>query len=109
MNNSKRRKEKSTNDEYCWKCHKDNVEANCSACPRSWHRKCIEGTPPTSTADNWLCGECACILQAENASTRSPAMTHITVDQLCMVLKYVIERMRYCTGVCMINLKNNYY
>ncbi|KAK0091524.1 hypothetical protein PV326_003073 [Microctonus aethiopoides] len=69
-----------------------------STCTRSWHRKCMGGTPPTFTADNWICGECATILQAENAMTRSPSMVHLTVDQLCMVLKYVIERMRNSPG-----------
>ncbi|XP_074105009.1 zinc finger MYND-type containing 8 [Cotesia typhae] len=83
-------------DIYCWRCHRDGVEANCRACPRAWHRKCIGGTPPTT--DNWICGECASILQAENASTRSPTMAHITVDQLCLVLKYVIGCMKHLLG-----------
>ncbi|KAK0074863.1 hypothetical protein PV325_007695, partial [Microctonus aethiopoides] len=53
-----------------------------NTCTRSWYRKCMDGTPPTFTADNWVCGECATILQTENAMTRSPSMVHLTVDQL---------------------------
>ncbi|XP_015189248.1 PREDICTED: protein kinase C-binding protein 1 isoform X1 [Polistes dominula] len=94
---NKRKKFKNTNDKYCWRCHKESTEALCSACPRSWHRRCLGGTPPTSV-HNWICGECATILKAENAETRSAAMAQLSVDQLCMLLKHVVQRMREYSG-----------
>ncbi|KAI4503771.1 hypothetical protein M0802_001174 [Mischocyttarus mexicanus] len=94
---SKRKKIKNTNDKFCWRCHKESTEALCSACPRSWHRRCLGGTPPTSV-HNWICGECATILKAENAETRSAAMAQLSVDQLCMLLKHVVQRMREYSG-----------
>ena len=75
------------------------MEIQCSACPRSWHRKCIGGAQPSSV-QNWICGECATILKAENAETRTEAMAQLSVDQLCMLLKHIIERMRDYPGVC---------
>ncbi|XP_034941422.1 protein kinase C-binding protein 1 [Chelonus insularis] len=89
---------KSSSDNYCWRCHKDSTEVHCTTCPRSWHRKCLGGIIPSSTSQTWICGECASILQAENASTRPPIMSHLTIDQLCMVFRYMIERMRNCPG-----------
>lgn len=94
---SKRKRSKDINDKFCWRCHKESVEAQCSACPRSWHRKCMGGTPP-SLDQNWICGECAIILKAENAETRSIAMAQLSIDQLCMLLKYIVERMREYPG-----------
>lgn len=95
---SKRKKLKNTSDQFCWRCHKENADAYCTACPRSWHRKCIGGTP--SSLEKWICGECATILKAENAETRSMAMAQLSVDQLCMLLKHVVERLRDYPGVC---------
>lgn len=95
---NKRKKLKSTNDRFCWRCHKESVDVYCAACPRSWHRKCIGGTPPSP--QKWICGECATILTAENAETRSTAMAQLSVDQLCMLLKNVVERLREYPGVC---------
>lgn len=94
---SKRKKLKSTHDQFCWRCHKENIDAHCTACPRSWHRKCIGGMP--SSLEKWICGECATILKAENAETRSVAMAQLSVDQLCMLLKHVVERLREYPGV----------
>lgn len=94
---SKRKKLKNSSDKFCWRCHKESVEAHCSACPRSWHRRCMGGTSPTSI-HNWICGECATILKAENAETRSIAMAQLSVDQLCMLLKHVVHRMREYPG-----------
>lgn len=91
-----KRKKKNTNDRFCWRCHKESVEAHCSACPRSWHRKCIG--MQQSIIQNWICGECAAILRAENAETRSTAMAQLSVDQLCLLLKHVVERMREYPG-----------
>ncbi|CAK9817983.1 Protein kinase C-binding protein 1 [Anthophora quadrimaculata] len=96
-NNSRsKRKKKNATDRFCWRCHKESVEAQCSACPRSWHRKCIG--MQQSTIQNWICGECASILRAENAETRSTAMAQLSVDQLCLLLKNVVERMREYPG-----------
>ncbi|XP_058792009.1 MYND-type zinc finger-containing chromatin reader ZMYND8-like [Phymastichus coffea] len=92
-NVGKRKKADRNCDKYCWRCHKESVEMQCSACPRSWHRRCMGGAPPLSV-NNWICGECVSILQAENAETRSPVMADLTVDQLCMMLRHVVERMR---------------
>ncbi|XP_033212835.1 protein kinase C-binding protein 1 isoform X2 [Belonocnema kinseyi] len=94
---SKRTKLQSIHDKFCWRCHKESVEIQCSACPRSWHRKCIGGAQPASV-QNWICGECATILKSENAETRSEAMAQLSVDQLCMLLKHIIERMRDYPG-----------
>lgn len=87
-------------DRFCWRCHKESVDAQCTACPRSWHRKCIGGTLPSF--ENWICGECATTLRAENAETRSIAMAQLSIDQLCMLLKYVVERLRDYPGVCVL-------
>ncbi|GAB1860282.1 Protein kinase C-binding protein 1 [Camponotus japonicus] len=93
---SKRKKLKNTSDQFCWRCHKENIDAHCTACPRSWHRKCIGGMP--SSLEKWICAECATILKAENAETRSTAMAQLSVDQLCMLLKHVVERLRDYPG-----------
>ncbi|XP_072743147.1 uncharacterized protein Zmynd8 isoform X3 [Anoplolepis gracilipes] len=95
-NTRSKRKKKNTSDQFCWRCHKENVDAHCTACPRSWHRKCIGGMP--SSLEKWICGECATILKAENAVTRSLAMAQLSVDQLCMLLKHVVERLRDYPG-----------
>lgn len=94
---SKRKKLKSTSDRFCWRCHKEGVDAHCTACPRSWHRKCIGGMP--ISLEKWICGECVTILRAENAETRSMSMAQLSVDQLCMLLKHVVERLRDYPGV----------
>lgn len=52
-----------------------------------------------ASIQNWICGECAAILRAENAETRSTAMAELSVDQLCLLLKHVVERMREYPGV----------
>lgn len=85
-------------DRYCWRCHKEAIEARCSMCPRSWHRRCMGGAPPLSITE-WVCSECTGILQAENKETRSPVLAHLTPDLLCMMLRYIVERMREQTGV----------
>lgn len=79
------------------------MDVQCSACPRSWHRKCIGGAQ-LANVQNWICGECATILKAENAETRSEAMSQLSVDQLCMLLKHIIDRMRDYPGVSNKNL-----
>ncbi|XP_011050825.1 PREDICTED: protein kinase C-binding protein 1 [Acromyrmex echinatior] len=98
-------------DRFCWRCHKENIDAYCTACPRSYHRKCIGGMP--SSLDKWICGECATILKAENAETRSVAMAQLSVDQLCMLLKHVVEKLRdypgsepFCKPVDLVEVPN---
>ncbi|KAL0105520.1 hypothetical protein PUN28_016884 [Cardiocondyla obscurior] len=93
---NKRKKIKVGYDQFCWRCHKDKVDTFCTACPRSWHRKCIGGIPPS--VEKWICGECVVILKAENAETRSIAMTQLSIDQLCTLLAHVVERLREHTG-----------
>ena len=90
---NKRKKMDNVKDKFCWRCHKETIEAQCSTCPRAWHRRCMGGAPPLTTTD-WVCGECLTIEQAENPETRSSAMAQLTAEQLAMMLKYVIERMR---------------
>ncbi|XP_032665261.1 protein kinase C-binding protein 1 isoform X2 [Odontomachus brunneus] len=110
---SKRKKNttKNTNDKFCWRCHKETVDVYCTACPRSWHRKCIGGMPPSS--QKWICGECVTILTAENAETRSSAMAQLSVEQLCVLLKNVVERLReypgsepFCKPVNLVEVPN---
>ncbi|XP_011880555.1 PREDICTED: protein kinase C-binding protein 1 [Vollenhovia emeryi] len=93
---SKRKKLKTGCDRFCWRCHKEKVDAYCTACPRAWHRKCIGGMP--SSLEKWICGECAAILKADNAETRSLSMAQLSIDQLCMLLKHVVEKLREYPG-----------
>ncbi|KAJ8669342.1 hypothetical protein QAD02_000601 [Eretmocerus hayati] len=86
-----------TSDKYCWRCHKDVVETQCSTCPRSWHRRCMGGAPPLKSTD-WICPECTGILQAEHPETRSSILLGVTVEQLSMMLRHVVQRMRDQTG-----------
>ncbi|XP_046741621.1 protein kinase C-binding protein 1 isoform X2 [Diprion similis] len=94
---NKRKRSRSDEDKFCWRCHKESVDSHCTACPRSWHRRCMGGGPQP-TPQNWICGECATILKAENAETRSPAMAQLTVEQLCTLLRHVVGRMRDYPG-----------
>ncbi|XP_043469639.1 protein kinase C-binding protein 1 isoform X2 [Leptopilina heterotoma] len=94
---AKKKKVQNSSDKFCWRCHKETVDVQCSACPRSWHRKCIGGAQ-LANVQSWICGECATILKAENAETRSEAMSQLSVDQLCMLLKHIIDRMRDYPG-----------
>ncbi|XP_046479068.1 MYND-type zinc finger-containing chromatin reader ZMYND8 isoform X1 [Neodiprion pinetum] len=94
---NKRKRSRSDEDKFCWRCHKESVDSHCTACPRSWHRRCMGGGPQP-TPQNWICGECATILKAENAETRSPAMAQLSVEQLCTLLRHVVGRMRDYPG-----------
>ena len=96
-----KRRQSDKSDNYCWRCHKEAVEevdATCVKCPRAYHRRCMGGAPPLSCTD-WICPECVSVEQSNDPLKRSPAMAHVTSDQLIMMLKYVIERMREQTGV----------
>ncbi|XP_014218131.1 protein kinase C-binding protein 1 [Copidosoma floridanum] len=85
------------NDKYCWRCHKESVEMQCTTCPRSWHRRCMGGAPPLSVID-WECSECVGISQAESAENRLITMAQLTPEQLVVMLKHVVQRMRDQTG-----------
>lgn len=95
---NKRKRSKSNEDNFCWRCHKESVDSQCTACPRAWHRRCMGGAGPQPSPQNWICGECATILKAENAETRSPSMAQMSVEQLCTLLKHVVGRMRDYPG-----------
>ena len=89
------------NDCYCWICHKEGDVICYETCPRVFHLKCIQmDTAPT---DEWVCPECILMMTAENMDTRSRAMRLSTVDQLCVLLKHALSRMRTVSGMHSIN------
>ncbi|XP_055998197.1 MYND-type zinc finger-containing chromatin reader ZMYND8-like isoform X3 [Ostrea edulis] len=85
--------EDNRNDYFCWLCHKEGTVICCELCPRVYHTKCLEvsGDLPK----DWVCPECEKIMRAECVDTRSKAMSMITVDTLCTLLKYALERMKH--------------
>ena len=58
----------------------------------------------TAPTDEWVCPECILMMTAENMDTRSRAMRLSTVDQLCVLLKHALSRMRTVSGMHCINL-----
>ena len=89
--------QESQNDCYCWICHKEGDVICCETCPRVFHLKCIQlENAPT---EDWVCPECVLIMTAENMDTRSRAMRLLTVDQLCVLLRHALARMRTVSGV----------
>ena len=85
------------NDCYCWICHKEGDVICCETCPRVFHLKCIQ--METAPTDEWVCPECILMMTAENMDTRSRAMRLSTVDQLCVLLKHALSRMRTVSGM----------
>ncbi|XP_062606646.1 MYND-type zinc finger-containing chromatin reader Zmynd8-like isoform X2 [Saccostrea cucullata] len=85
--------EDNRNDYFCWLCHKEGTVICCELCPRVYHTKCLEvsGDLPK----DWVCPECEKIMRAECVDTRSKAMSMITVDTLCTLLMYALERMKH--------------
>lgn len=85
--------EDNRNDYFCWLCHKEGTVICCELCPRVYHTKCLEvsGDLPK----DWVCPECEKIMRAECVDTRSKAMSMITVETLCTLLKYALERMKH--------------
>jgi hypothetical protein len=81
-------------DAYCWLCHNEGGVSDCCCelCPRLYHAKCLGIEKPT---DTWVCPECEKIMKAENVETCSKALSMISVDVLCSLLKFVIQRMKY--------------
>ncbi|KAL1132089.1 hypothetical protein AAG570_010047, partial [Ranatra chinensis] len=84
-------------DIFCWRCHKDGSSIiSCRICPRVFHTRCARlETPPSN---DWICHECATVLRAENAETRSEALKSLSIEQFSKLLRFVIQRMRYHDG-----------
>ncbi|WAR17814.1 PKCB1-like protein [Mya arenaria] len=75
------------NDYFCWLCHKEGTLVCCELCPRVYHSRCLglsEALP-----QDWK------IMRAECVDTRSKAMEMLTIDQLCTLLKYALDRMKH--------------
>ncbi|CAL1532484.1 unnamed protein product, partial [Lymnaea stagnalis] len=84
--------EDNKNDYFCWACHKEGQVICCELCPRVFHTKCL--SLENKVSKDWVCPECEKIMKAECTDTRSKAMAMITLDKLCTLLKYALERMR---------------
>lgn len=91
---------KTTNDCYCWICHKEGTNAICQACPRVFHRKCIQTYPHDSnSAKPWFCPECEAITYAECADTQSKSLSLLSDDDLMKLLQCALNRMKHsCSG-----------
>ncbi|KAJ8321843.1 hypothetical protein KUTeg_000314 [Tegillarca granosa] len=85
--------EDNRNDYFCWLCHKEGTVVCCELCPRVYHSKCLE--LGSNLPQDWVCPECEKIMRAECIDTRSKAMSMITLDTLCTLLKYALERMKH--------------
>ncbi|KAK4310909.1 hypothetical protein Pmani_017564 [Petrolisthes manimaculis] len=85
------------NDNYCWECHREGVFICCEMCPRVFHLKCagMEKEPE----EDWACSECHAVMQAENTENRSRSMQLISVEQLCTLLKYALNRLQTMPGM----------
>ncbi|XP_068244518.1 MYND-type zinc finger-containing chromatin reader ZMYND8 isoform X2 [Palaemon carinicauda] len=85
------------NDNYCWECHREGVFICCEMCPRVFHLKCagMEKEPD----EDWACSECHAVMQAENIENRSRAMQLISVEQLCTLLKFALNRLKTMPGM----------
>ncbi|XP_046393456.1 uncharacterized protein LOC124161233 isoform X2 [Ischnura elegans] len=114
--------EELTRDIYCWVCHREmgtssgGSTLSCEVCPRVYHARCCHSMDPgsphpnspssSSTSGNspapsnkgWACPECVKIVRAETMGTRSRAMQLISLDQLGLLLKFVLTRVRAVTG-----------
>ncbi|XP_069960221.1 MYND-type zinc finger-containing chromatin reader ZMYND8-like isoform X4 [Cherax quadricarinatus] len=85
------------NDNYCWECHREGVFICCEMCPRVFHLKCagMEKEPE----EDWACSECHAVMQAENIENRSRSMQLISVEQLCTLLKFALNRLKTMPGM----------
>lgn len=96
-------------DLYCWRCHwvielanneRVHSPAHCTVCPRSFHYKCLTSNEKNKMTEKaWVCPECIIILQAQSSETRSQAMKKISLNTLCDLFKYALERMMDLNGV----------
>ncbi|KAK3088501.1 hypothetical protein FSP39_019930, partial [Pinctada imbricata] len=85
--------EDNRNDYFCWLCHKEGTVVCCELCPRVYHTRCLEVTD--NLPKDWVCPECEKIMRAECVETRSKAMSMISLDAFCTLLKYALERMKH--------------
>ncbi|KAK3611560.1 hypothetical protein CHS0354_018075 [Potamilus streckersoni] len=85
--------EDNRNDYFCWLCHREGMVVCCELCPRVYHTKCLG--LDSDLPQDWVCPECEKVMRAECVDTRSKAMGMITLDTLCMLLKYALERMQH--------------
>ncbi|KAK3929050.1 Protein kinase C-binding protein 1 [Frankliniella fusca] len=85
-------------DIFCWICHREDPDMGCATCPRAYHESCLRRPLSNNTESEWMCPECVTILKAENQETRSKALKMLTLDQLCKLLLFAVERMKYCSG-----------
>ncbi|XP_054270059.1 MYND-type zinc finger-containing chromatin reader ZMYND8 isoform X3 [Macrosteles quadrilineatus] len=85
-------------DSYCWKCHRDGivVRCDCPQCPRVYHVKCVQLDKPPEHP--WMCPECSQVNQAEDTDTRSRAMRMLSLEQLCTLLRFALNRMKSYEG-----------
>ncbi|KAJ8980077.1 hypothetical protein NQ317_009433 [Molorchus minor] len=83
-------------DIFCWRCHREGVNISCETCPRSYHQKCLKQV--IHDTDHWPCPECVAILKAESTQTRTEAMKGMTLEHLCGLLKFAVNRMIQCNG-----------
>ncbi|CAI9721069.1 kinase C-binding 1-like isoform X1 [Octopus vulgaris] len=81
------------NDYFCWLCHRDGEVVCCELCPRVYHIKCLGLDEPFPEV--WVCPECEKIMRAECINTRSKAMSMISHEQFCVLLKYALNRMKH--------------
>ncbi|XP_041360637.1 protein kinase C-binding protein 1-like isoform X2 [Gigantopelta aegis] len=86
--------EDNKNDYFCWICHKDGLMVCCELCPRVYHARCL--SVDDDLPSDWVCPECEKIMRAECIDTQSKAMKMITLDMLCYLLKFTLERMKSC-------------
>ena len=87
-----------TADFYCWHCHKERGNLSCSACPRSYHRKCLpanylfEGqtgskksaSVSAELASKWICPECKLIEEGEER--RRTSLSAVSDEELNQLL-----------------------
>ncbi|KAG8198450.1 hypothetical protein JTE90_022186 [Oedothorax gibbosus] len=89
-----------SNDGYCWVCHRENVVLSCLACPRAYHPKCA-GEIGSASSD-WVCPECQRTLTAENVDSRSSVLSEISLDKLCTLLRFSLNKMKHRAGVAFL-------
>ncbi|XP_045599040.2 uncharacterized protein [Procambarus clarkii] len=94
------------NDNYCWECHREGIFICCEMCPRVFHLKCagIECEPE----EDWACSECHAVMQAENIENRSRSMQLISVEQLCTLLKFALNRLKTMPGMVVFSQAADY-
>ncbi|XP_071143744.1 MYND-type zinc finger-containing chromatin reader ZMYND8-like isoform X2 [Mytilus edulis] len=85
--------EDNRNDYFCWLCNKEGTVVCCELCPRVYHTRCLD--LDSDLPKEWVCPECEKIMRAECVDTQSMAMSMITVDTLCSLLGFALERMKH--------------